>query len=78
MSEELVRVYGDGENRDEGGTYHRARHEVPDWVKLACRRCCVGCHDDFYNFRLNCNGNSWCWSLKPQYAKRKTRPPCYH
>ncbi len=79
MSEQetAVRVYGTGEYQDEGGKYHIVTRKVPAWVKNA-RRVCAGCHDNFYNGRANCDGNSHCWSLKPEYARRKTRPPCFH
>lgn len=72
-----VRVYGSGEYHDEGGRYHIEERPVPSWVRES-RRICGGCHDDFYNYRANCDGNSWCFSLKKSYAKRKTRPACYH
>ena len=72
-----VKVYGDGPYKDEGGSYRLEVKAIPSWVTQA-RRICAGCHDDFYNYRANCTGNSWCFSLKPSFAKRKTRPPCYH
>ena len=25
---------------------------------------CIGCYNDFYNRRLNCDGKRECWSLK--------------
>lgn len=72
-----IRVYGEGEQRDEGGKFKMVKATIPAWVTKA-RRHCAGCHDDFYNGRGNCTGKSWCWSMKQSYAKRKTRPPCYH
>lgn len=72
-----IRVHGGGELRDEGGSYSTRRVEIPSWV-LKAQRHCGRCHDDFYNGRLNVGNLYWCWSLKPEYAQRKTRPPCYH
>ena len=74
----LVRSYSsDGARKDEGGRFDMKHAEIPHWVKRAMGWC-GGCHDDFYNHRRNCTGNSWCFSLKVSYARRKTRPPCYH
>lgn len=75
--EEAVRVYGSGTGHDEGGAYHMQTAHVPSWVKPA-RKHCRGCRNDFYNGRANCTGKSWCFMLKTKFARRKTRPPCYH
>ena len=72
-----ARVYGSGPNKDEGGKFHFKEVDEPAWVRPAQKHCC-GCHDDFYNHRANCTGNSWCFMLKPDYAKSKTRPSCFH
>lgn len=77
MADKSIRVYGSGPLRDEGGAYHIEHRPQPAWVSAAQRHC-AGCHDDFYNGRANCTGNAWCLSLKRRYARRKTRPPCYH
>ena len=77
MSAEHVRVYGSGPNRDEGGQFHYVEKQVPSWVRPAQRHC-RGCHDNFYNGRANCTGDSWCFMLQKSYARRKTRPPCHH
>ena len=66
-----------GQFRDEGGTYDVETVPVPAWVHRAQKHC-PGCHDNFYNGRVSCTGNTWCWSLKPEYARRETRPDCYH
>ena len=49
----------------------------PAWIRNA-RQKCTGCHDDFYNGRMNCTGNAWCMMLKPHYVKLKGKPNCYH
>lgn len=72
-----VRVYGEGPYKDEGGNYHLKEKPQPSWVQPAQKHC-GGCHDNFYNGRGNCTGNSWCFSLKKSYANRKTRPGCHH
>ncbi len=72
-----VRVYGSGTCHDEGGDFHLEEREIPAWVKAA-RKICRGCHDDFYNYRANCTGDAWCFSLQKSFGKRKTRPRCYH
>lgn len=78
MATEPVRVHcSDGPNRDEGGNFRVEERKAPSWVGPAMQHC-GGCHDNFYNGRSNCTGNSWCWSLDKKYARRKTRPPCYH
>lgn len=77
MVKTTIRVHGGGEFRDEGGEYSTRQIEIPSWVPRAQRNC-GGCHDNFYNGRLNCGNRCWCWSLKPEYARRKTKPPCYH
>jgi len=77
MPRTAIRVYGDGPHRDEGGSHSTREVEIPPWVREAQRHC-SGCRDDFYNGRMNCTGNPWCFSLQKSYARRKTRPPCYH
>lgn len=72
-----IRVYGEGSYRDEGGVFRYEERPVPSWVKEA-RQICSGCHDDFYNYRANCTGDSWCFSLQKKYKGRKTKPPCFH
>ena len=72
-----VRSYGAGTNVDEGGKYETKQAPVPSWFRAA-RQHCSGCHDDFYNARMNCTGAAHCFSMKPSFAKRKTRPPCFH
>jgi len=77
MAEEPVRIYGEGPNRDEGGNHTVETREVPTWYAKA-RQVCVGCHDNFYNGRANCTGKSYCFSLQAKFARRKTRPGCWH
>ena len=72
-----VKVYGEGEYQDEGGRFHYETKTEPAWVSSAQKHC-SGCRDNFYNGRANCTGNSWCFSLAKSYARRKTRPNCYH
>ena len=71
-----VRVYGEGPYVDEGGRYRMEDRPVNTWVRSAQKHC-SGCRDNFYNGRANIGGNH-CFSLKKSYAKRKTRPKCYH
>ena len=74
----LVREYAsDGQYKDEGGRYNLKKVDIPPWVNLAMGWC-GGCHDDVYNHQQNFTGDSWCFSLQAAYARRKTRPPCYH
>ncbi len=75
---EQVRQHGrTGQFKDEGGPLDYIKVDVPLWVHKA-QGWCGGCHDDFYNGRMNCTGKPWCFSLKESYVKRKARPPCYH
>lgn len=71
-----VKVYGQGDYKDEGGHYHFEERSEPFWVELA-QKWCSGCYNNFYNGRANCTGDAWCFSLKKTYVKRKTRPSCY-
>ena len=51
----------------------------PSWVvRILNKSKCSGCHDDFYNWRSNCDGKSWCWSMRKGFARLKGRPSCYH
>ena len=76
MSE--IHVYkSDGQYRDEGGNFDYETIEIPKWVEKA-RQHCMGCHDNFYNFRANCGNMSWCFSLKKEFARLKKKPKCYH
>lgn len=71
-----VKVYGSGDYQDEGGRFHYEERKVEAWIGPAQKHC-SGCRNNFYNGRANMGG-SHCWSLKKSYAKRKTRPSCYH
>mgnify|MGYP001580423222 CR=1 FL=1 len=57
-----------------GGTKLKPR---PAWVAKVLPKC-RGCRDDFYNGRHNCNGSDYCWLMRPNYARLKGKPPCYH
>ena len=72
-----TKIYGHGDYQDEGGCFRYEERPQHSWVRAA-QQLCTGCHDNFYNNRANCTGNSWCFSLKKSYGKRKTRPRCYH
>lgn len=77
MIEKNIRIYGSGAEHDEGGKFHFEKRQTPVWVEAA-KKICGGCHDNFYNYRGNCTGDSWCFSLQKKYAGRKTKPPCFH
>lgn len=84
MMVEKVRSYvgldaTDFDGQDEGGKYKVVPVAEPP-AKIARRiKRCGGCHDSFYNGRMNCTGQSWCWSLKDDenFRKRGT-PRCWH
>lgn len=66
------------DGKDEGGYYRMVPVPViSDKLRKRMRRC-AGCHDDFYNNRANCCGNT-CWSLKRDDNFRgRGKPACYH
>lgn len=77
MNKGLARVYGSGPCHDEGGDYHAKIVTYPSWYDEAKMRC-AGCHDDFYNGRVNCGGIAHCLMLKEEFGRRNTRPECWH
>ena len=43
------------------------------------KKLCSGCHDDFYNHRMNCTGKDHCWNLLDKGKFRKGfKPKCWH
>ena len=74
----------ESEGKDEGGYYKMV--EAPD-VPAKLRRQrehrigrCSGCHDNFYNHRMNCTGQAVCWNLDDplNFQCRGGKPKCWH
>ncbi len=66
------------DGKDEGGYFRWI--DVPDIPKKLVKRMirCSGCHDDFYNHRINISGNH-CFSLNVnKYFSSKIKPKCFH
>ena len=66
------------DGKDEGGKYVLKEVSAPPPAIEKRRKQCGGCHNDFYNYRMNCTGKSWCWSLEnAKNFSSRAKPRCY-
>ena len=78
---DLIRVYtsdrDDNVEYDEGGGFRYEKVKIPPKLKRRMTRC-SGCYNSFYNYRVNCGGKNWCYSLERDgNFKGRGTPTCW-
>lgn len=78
---DFIRVYGGDEDnieaRDEGGGFRYEEATIPAKLKRRMTKC-SGCYNSFYNYRANCGGKNWCYSIERDVNfKGRGTPTCW-